>query len=59
MGMRKATSVVSESRETVEPREVEDPAHARKHLTGEAPPPDRKPGDLTLGHAERSARPAS
>jgi hypothetical protein len=54
VGVRKATSTVSVSQETVEPREVEDPVHARKHLTREASPPDRKPGGLTLGHTWRS-----
>jgi hypothetical protein len=62
VGARKATSlIVSISRETGEPREVEDPEGRRlpafrcTHRSISqgrrfAPPAVRKPGDLTLGH---------
>ena len=58
MAVRKATPADPDSARDGGPRAVRDPVHAPKHLTREAlpvlpaPPPDRKPGDLPLGHGQ-------
>jgi len=65
MGVRKATPADPDNARDGGPRAVRDPVHASKHLTREAlpplrealpvlpaPPPDRKPGDLPLGHGQ-------